>query len=160
MAQLLPEFEKRNTKVIALSVDPVEAHHKWVKDVEEFSSTSVTYPILADADRKVAELYDMIHPAADSTHTVRSVFVIGPDKSLRLTLTYPAATGRSFDEILRVLDSLQLTEYHKVGTPVDWKDGDDVVIVPSVSNDEADSLFPKGYNAVYPYLRITPQPNK
>ena len=160
VARLKDEFTKRNTKVIAMSVDPLEKHVGWAGDIEETQGARLNYPLLADADRKVSELYGMIHPNADSTATVRSVFVIDPKKKVRLTLTYPAPTGRNFAEILRVIDSLQLTEYEKVATPVNWKDGDDVVILPSITNEEADKLFPKGYNELKPYLRMTPQPNK
>ena len=160
VAKYLPDFAKRNVKVLALSVDGVESHNGWIKDIEDTQSTKVTYPIIADQDRKVAGLYGMIHPEADNTLTVRSVFVIDPSKKVRLTLTYPAATGRNFDELLRVIDSLQLTEYQKVATPANWKDGEDVVIVPSISNEKAKELFPKGFNEIRPYLRLTPQPNK
>ena len=160
-AKLKDEFAKRNVKVIAVSVDPLDKHGEWVKDINETQGTTVNFPILADADRKVAELYDMIHPNASATATVRSVFVIDPAKKIRLTLTYPASTGRNFDELLRVIDSLQLTEYHSVATPGNWKDGDDVVIVPSLQDPAVlAEKFPKGYNAVRPYLRLTPQPNK
>ena len=160
VAHLKQEFSKRNTKVIALSVDPLEKHKGWAGDIEETQGAKINFPLLADADRKVSELYGMIHPNADSTATVRSVFVIDPAKKVRLTLTYPAPTGRNFDEILRVIDSLQLTEYQKVATPVNWKDGDDVVILPSITNEDADKMFPKGYKELKPYLRMTPQPNK
>jgi len=160
VANLKGEFAKRKTKVIALSVDPLDAHKGWTKDIEETQGAKLNFPLLADGDRKVSELYGMIHPKADSTATVRSVFVIDPNKKVRLTLTYPAPTGRNFDEILRVIDSLQLTEYEKVATPVNWKDGDDVVILPSISNADADKMFPKGYKELKPYLRMTPQPNK
>lgn len=160
-ARLAGEFKKRNVKAIALSVDPVESHHGWIKDINETQSTEVNFPIIADADRKVSELYDLIHPNASTTATVRSVFIIDPNKKIRLTLTYPASTGRNFNELLRVIDSLQLTEYHSVATPADWKDGDDVVIVPSITDPEVlKTRFPKGYKAVKPYLRLTPQPNK
>ncbi|MEO6197655.1 MAG: peroxiredoxin, partial [Dehalococcoidia bacterium] len=145
VAKLKGEFDKRNTKVIAMSVDPLEKHTGWVGDIEETQGARLNYPLIADADRKVSELYGMIHPNADSTATVRSVFVIDPNKKVRLTLTYPAPTGRNFDEILRVIDSLQLTEYQKVATPVNWNDGDDVVILPSITNEQADQMFPKGY---------------
>lgn len=158
---LKPEFEKRNVKIIGLSVDPIDSHKGWIKDINETQGVEVNFPLLADADRKVSSLYDMVHPDADNTKTVRSVFVIGPDKKVRLTLTYPASTGRSFDEILRVIDSLQLTEYQKVATPADWKDGDDVVILPDLQDEqELKERFPKGYKTVRPYLRITPQPDK
>ena len=160
LASLKPEFEKRNVKVIGLSVDPKDSHERWAKDIAETQGSELNFPLLADADRKVAELYDMIHPGADATMTVRSVFVIDPKKKLRLTLTYPAPTGRNFDELLRVIDSLQLTDNEKVATPANWKDGDDVVILPSISNEDADKLFPKGYKELKPYLRMTPQPNK
>jgi alkyl hydroperoxide reductase subunit AhpC len=159
-AALSGEFEKRNVKAIALSVDPLDSHNSWIKDIEETQNVTMNFPIIADADRKVAELYDMIHPEEDAKFTVRSVFIIDPNKKVRLTLTYPPATGRNFLEILRVIDSLQLTEYHKVATPADWKDGEDCVIVPAVSNEEAKEKFPKGFTEVKPYLRMTPQPNK
>lgn len=160
-AALSGEFTKRNVKAIALSVDSVEDHHGWIGDIEETQSTTVNFPIIADADRKVSELYDMIHPNADATHTVRSVFIIDPNKKIRLTLTYPASTGRNFTEILRVIDSLQLTDGYKVATPVEWQDGEDVIIVPTLQDgDEIATLFPKGHNAIKPYLRTTPQPNK
>ncbi len=160
-AKLADEFKKRNVKVIALSVDPVESHLGWIKDINETQSTTVNFPILADADRKVSTLYGLIHPNASSTATVRSVYVIDPNKKIRLTLTYPASTGRNFNEILRVIDSLQLTEYHSVATPANWQDGDDVVIAPSITDPEVlKSKFPKGFNAVKPYLRFTPQPNR
>ncbi|WP_324720484.1 peroxiredoxin [Salinimicrobium sp. HB62] len=152
------EFEKRNVKVMALSVDGVASHKDWIKDINETQNTEVNFPIIADEDRKVADLYDMIHPNADDTLTVRSVYVIAPDKSIKLMITYPASTGRNFEELLRVIDSLQLTAYKKVATPANWKAGEDVVISPSVSNKEADKLFPKGYREVKPYLRMTPQP--
>jgi peroxiredoxin len=141
-------------------VDPLKDHHGWIQDINAINNTEVNFPIIADADRNVSTLYDMIHPNADSKHTVRSVFIIGPDKTIRLTLTYPASTGRNFHEILRVIDSLQLTQYHKVATPANWEDGERCVIVPAVSNEQADQLFPKGYEVVRPYLRLTPQPNK
>ncbi|MDP3798022.1 MAG: peroxiredoxin [Polaromonas sp.] len=163
-AALSSEFAKRNVKPIAISVDPLESHGRWVNDINETQSTTVNFPILADADRKVADLYDMIHPNALSTGltaTVRSVFIIDPKKVIRTTFTYPASTGRNFDEILRVIDSLQLTDGFKVATPVNWKDGDDVIIVPSLQDPaELAQRFPKGFKAVKPYLRITPQPNK
>lgn len=160
VAALKPEFDKRNVKVIGLSVDPVDSHEKWAEDIAETQGSKLNFPLLADADRKVAQLYDMIHPNADSTATVRSVFIIDPKKKLRLTLTYPAPTGRNFDELLRVIDSLQLTDNEKVATPANWQDGDDVVILPTIPNEEADKLFPKGYKELKPYLRMTPQPNK
>lgn len=160
-ASLSAEFAKRNVKAIALSVDSVADHHGWIDDIEETQSTTVNFPIIADADRKVSELYDMIHPNADATHTVRSVFIIDPSKKIRLTLTYPASTGRNFTEILRVIDSLQLTDGYKVATPVEWQDGEDVIIVPTLQDsDEIAALFPKGHNAIKSYLRTTPQPNR
>jgi len=160
-ARLAEEFKSRNVKVIALSVDPLDSHEKWIEDINDTQRTNVNFPILADADRKVSELYDMIHPNASATATVRSVFVIDPQKKVRLTITYPASTGRNFDEILRVIDSLQLTEYHSVATPVNWRDGDPVVIVPSLQDPEVlKKKFPKGWDAIRPYLRVTPQPNK
>lgn len=160
-AKLAEEFKKRNVKPIALSVDPVDSHKGWIHDINETQSTTVNFPILADADRKVATLYDMIHPNASATATVRSVFIIDPNKKIRLTLTYPASTGRNFDEILRVIDSLQLTDNYSVATPVNWKDGEDVVIVPSLTDPEVlKTKFPKGYRIVKPYLRMTPQPNR
>ncbi|RYG54133.1 MAG: peroxiredoxin [Chitinophagaceae bacterium] len=160
VAKYIPEFEKRNTKVIALSVDNIDSHYQWVKDINETQGTTVNYPIIADESRQVALLYDMLHPNASENFTVRSVFIIGPDKKIKLTMTYPSSTGRNFDELIRVIDSLQLTAYHQVATPANWKDGDDVVIVPAVSNDDALANFPKGFETVKPYLRITPQPNK
>ena len=159
-AKLKPEFEKRNVKVIGLSVDPLDSHAGWAKDIEETQGTALNFPIIADADRKVSDLYDMIHPNASDTFTVRSVYVIGPDKKVKLTITYPASTGRNFDEILRVIDSLQLTAKYSVATPVNWKDGDDCIIVPSVSDEDAKAKFPAGWKTVKPYLRVTPQPNK
>jgi len=159
-AKLKPEFDKRNVKVLALSVDPLDSHNRWIGDIEETQGAKLNYPILADADRKVADLYDMIHPNANDTFTVRSVFVIDPNKKLRLTLTYPASTGRNFDEILRVIDSLQLTDGYSVATPVNWQHGGDVVIVPALQDpDVIKQKFPKGYTALKPYLRMTPQPN-
>lgn len=159
VARLKPEFEKRNVKVIGLSVDPLKDHEGWAKDIEETQGAALNFPLIADHDRKVADLYGMIHPNADNTFTVRSVFIIGPDKKVKLTLTYPASTGRNFQEILRVIDSLQLTAQYKVATPADWTNGQDCIIVPAVKNEEADTLFPKGYTEVKPYLRTTPQPN-
>ncbi|PRD44135.1 peroxiredoxin [Sphingobacterium haloxyli] len=159
-AQLKSEFEKRNTKVLALSVDSVEDHLGWIKDINETQNCEVDFPIIADKDRTVAELYDMIHPNASATATVRSVFVIGPDKKVKLTLTYPASTGRNFFEILRVIDSLQLTDEYSVATPADWKDGEDVIVVPAIKTEDIPAKFPKGYTEVKPYLRVTPQPNK
>ncbi|MGL4622425.1 MAG: peroxiredoxin, partial [Chroococcidiopsis sp.] len=160
VAKLKPEFDKRNVKVIALSVDDAESHKGWIGDINETQSTTVDYPILADPDKKVSDLYGMIHPNANAKVTVRSVFVIDPDKKLRLTITYPPSTGRNFEEILRVIDSLQLTDNYSVATPVNWKDGDDVIVVPSMSTEEAKQKFPKGIQEVKPYLRVTPQPNK
>jgi alkyl hydroperoxide reductase subunit AhpC len=160
-SRLKPEFEKRNVKMLALSVDPVDSHKRWISDIEETQNAKMNFPILADADRKVSDLYGMIHPNANDTQTVRSVFVVDPDKNVRLTITYPASTGRNFDEILRVIDSLQLTSYHSVATPANWKDGDDCVIAPKLQDpDEIAKKFPKGYKALRPYLRMTPQPNK
>lgn len=159
-AALKEEFASRNVKVIALSVDPLKDHHEWIKDIEETQQVSMNFPIIADEDRQVAELYDMIHPEATEKFTVRSVFVIDPNKKIRLTFTYPPSTGRNFNEILRVIDSLQLTDNYSVATPVDWVDGEDVVISPSISDADADNKFSKGYNKIKPYLRLTPQPNK
>src|SRR3954465_14916246 len=159
-AKVKPEFDKRNVKVSGLSVEPVESHERWEADIAETQGTPVNFPMIGDPERKVADLYDMIHPNASDTLTVRSVFVIGPDKKVKLTLTYPASTGRNFDEILRVIDSLQLTAKHSVATPVNWKDGDDVIIVPAVSNEQAKEKFPGGWNEVKPYLRIVKQPGK
>lgn len=159
-SKLASEFAKRNVKVLALSVDPLDSHNAWISDIDETQNTHVNFPILADADRKVATLYDMIHPNASATATVRSVFVIDPAKKVRLTITYPASTGRNFDEILRVIDSLQLTDHHSVATPVNWKHGEDVIIVPSLKDEDViRQKFPKGYRAVKPYLRYTPQPD-
>jgi alkyl hydroperoxide reductase subunit AhpC len=160
VASLKPEFDKRNVKVLALSVDGVESHKGWIKDINETQNTTVNYPIIADEDRKVADLYGMIHPNSLNNLTVRSVFIIDPNKKLRLTITYPASTGRNFDEILRVIDSLQLTDYHQVATPANWQDGGDCVVVPSISTEEARQKFPKGVTEVKSYLRMTPQPNK
>ena len=160
MAKLEDEFAKRNTKLIAVSVDPVDAHERWVADIEETQGARVDYPLVGDPDRTVAGLYGMIHPNADDTATVRSVFVIGPDKKVKLMITYPQSTGRNFAEILRVIDSLQLTAGYKVSTPADWQDGQDVIIVPAVSDEEAKDRFPKGWEAKKPYLRLTPQPNR
>ena len=159
-AKLKSEFEKRNVKVLALSVDDLQDHLEWVKDINETQNTEVDFPIIADKDRKVAELYDMIHPNASATATVRSVFVIGPDRKVKLTLTYPASTGRNFNEILRVIDSLQLTADYSVATPADWQDGDDVIVVPAIKTEDIPARFPKGYTEIKPYLRTTPQPNK
>ncbi len=161
VAKLKPEFDKRNTKVIAISVDDVDSHKRWIADIEETQNVKMNFPILGDEDRKVSTLYDMIHPEANDTLTVRSVFIIDPNKKVRLIITYPASTGRNFDEILRVIDSLQLTDHHQVATPANWKDGDDCVIVPSLQDpEELKKKFPKGYKALRPYLRMTPQPNK
>lgn len=158
-ALLSGEFQKRNVKPIAISVDSLESHNKWVPDIEEVNSVKMNFPIIADPEKKVALLYDMIHPNASEKATVRSVFVIGPDKKIKLTLTYPASTGRNFTEILRVIDSLQLTANYQVATPADWVNGEDVIIVPAVSNEDALVKFPKGFTSVKPYLRKTPQPN-
>jgi len=161
VAKLKPEFDKRNAQVIALSVDDANSHQGWIQDINETQNTTVNYPVLADADKKVSDLYDMIHPNANASVTVRTVFVIDPQKKLRLTITYPPSTGRNFDEILRVIDSLQLTDHHQVATPVNWKEGDECVIVPSLKDPEVlKEKFPKGYTEVKPYLRMTPQPNK
>ena len=159
-AQLKSEFEKRNTKVLVVSVDDLESHQGWVKDINETQNTTVNFPMIADQDRKVADFYGMIHPNASNTLTVRSVFVIDPDKKIKLMLTYPASTGRNFNEILRVIDSLQLTANYSVATPADWKEGDDVVIAPAIKDEEIPERFPKGHTTVKPYLRMTPQPNK
>jgi len=161
VAKLKGEFDKRNVKVIAVSVDDVDSHRRWIGDIEDTQKTKMNFPILGDADRKVSKLYDMIHPEANDTLTVRSVFVIDPKKKVRLMLTYPASTGRNFDEILRTIDSLQLTDNFSVATPANWKDGGDCVIVPSLQDPEVlKQKFPKGWNAVRPYLRMTPQPNR
>ena len=159
VAKYKAEFDKRNVKVAALSVDSLASHNGWVKDINETQNTTVNFPIIADEDKNVAELYDMIHPNALSNLTVRSVFVIAPDKTIKLMITYPASTGRNFDELLRVVDSLQLTAYHKVATPANWNNGDDCVIVPAVATEQIAENFPKGYTEVKPYLRLTPQPN-
>ena len=158
VARLKPEFDKRNVKVIGLSVDPLSDHKGWVGDIAETQGHALNFPLLADADRKVSNLYDMIHPNANDTLTVRSVFVIDPNKKVRLILTYPASTGRNFDELLRTIDSLQLTDNHKVATPVNWKHGEDVIIVPSLSDEEAKQRFPQGWKTLKPYLRVTKQP--
>jgi alkyl hydroperoxide reductase subunit AhpC len=160
VAKLEPEFERRNVKVIGLSVDPVESHVRWEKDIAETQGKEVNFPMIGDPDRVVATLYDMIHPSANDTSTVRSVFVIGPDKKVKLTLTYPASCGRNFDEILRSIDSLQLTSKHAVATPVNWKDGDDVIIVPSVSDEDAKKKYPGGWKTLKSYLRVVRQPGK
>lgn len=159
-AKLKVEFEKRNTKAIALSVDDAEDHRGWVKDINETQNCSVDFPIIADKDKKVSELYDFIHPNASETQTVRSLLIIDPEKKVRLIITYPSSTGRNFNEVLRVLDSLQLVSNHKVATPVNWQDGDDVIVPPNIPTDEARTMFPKGVEEVKPYLRYTPQPNK
>ncbi|MCF2447376.1 peroxiredoxin [Dyadobacter sp. CY345] len=159
-ALLQGEFQKRNVKVLAVSVDDINSHNRWIPDINEVNDTEVNFPIIADEGRKVAEIYDMIHPNASEKATVRSVFIVGPDKKIKLTLTYPASTGRNFNEILRVVDSLQLTANYSVATPADWKDGEDVIVVPSVSTEDAEKKFTKGLRIVKPYLRYTPQPNK
>ncbi len=159
-AVLGDEFAERNVKVIAVSVDSLEAHERWVPDINEVSSTTVNFPLIDDSDRHVSELYDMIHPNASQSMTVRSVFIIGPDKKIKLTLTYPASTGRNFNELLRVIDSLQLTANYQVATPADWKQGDDVIVTAAVTNDQLEEKFPKGVTFVKPYLRTTPQPDK
>jgi alkyl hydroperoxide reductase subunit AhpC len=158
VAKLKGEFDKRGVKVIGLSVDPVSDHVRWVGDIEETQGTALNFPLIGDADRKISTLYDMIHPNANDTLTVRSVFVIGPDKKVKLSITYPASTGRNFDEILRVIDSLQLTAKHSVATPVNWQHGQDVIIVPSVSDEDAKTKFPGGWKTIKPYLRVVPQP--
>ena len=159
-AALKDEFAKRNVKVLALSVDSVESHRGWINDINETQGVEVEFPIIADEDRKISEAYDMIHPNASVNATVRSLFIIGPDKAIKLIITYPASTGRNFQEILRVIDSLQLTAYHSVATPADWKDGEDVVVVPAIKTEDIPAKFPKGFREVKPYLRLTPQPNK
>jgi thioredoxin-dependent peroxiredoxin len=159
-ARLKPEFEKRGVKIIGLSVDPADSHLKWAEDIKETQGHALNFPVIADADKKVADLYDMIHPNASDTFTVRSVYVIGPDKKVKLTLTYPASTGRNFAELLRVIDSLQLTAKYSVATPVNWNQGDDVIIVPAVSDEQAKEKFPGGWKTLKPYLRIVPQPGK
>lgn len=158
-AKLKEEFDKRNVKVLAVSVDPLDKHTGWINDINETQNCEVDFPLIADEDRKVSELYDMIHPNASATATVRSVFVIGPDRQIKLTLTYPASTGRNFLEILRVIDSLQLTANYSVATPADWKHGEDVIVVPAVPTEEIPAKFPKGHTIIKPYLRTTPQPN-
>ena len=160
VARLKPEFDKRNVKAIGLSVDPLDDHKAWCGDIEETQGSALNFPLLADADRTVSNLYGMIHPNANDTLTVRSVFIIDPNKKIRLTITYPASTGRNFDEILRVIDSLQLTDGYKVATPVNWNEGDDVIIVPSLNNDEAAKLFPEGWDEKKPYLRMVKQPKR
>lgn len=160
VAKLKGEFDKRNVKVVGLSVDPIDDHHAWKGDIEETQGTALNFPLLADSDKKVSDLYDMVHPNANDTLTVRSVFIIDNNKKVRLIITYPASTGRNFDEILRVIDSLQLTDGYKVATPVNWKEGDDVIIVPALSNEEAEKLFPNGWDEQKPYLRVTKQPNR
>ncbi len=160
VAKLKGEFDKRNVKVLGVSVDAVEDHNSWKSDIEETQGTALNFPLIGDKDKKVADLYDMIHPNSLDSLTVRTVFVIGPDKKVKLTITYPASTGRNFNEILRVIDSLQLTAQYSVSTPVDWKDGDDVIIAPAISDEEAETKFPKGFKKLKPYLRLTPQPNK
>ena len=160
VAKLKSEFARRNVKVLAVSVDPLDSHQRWIRDINETQACTMNFPIIADPERKVATAYDMIHPNVDTTATVRSVFIIGPDKKIKLTITYPASTGRNFAEILRVIDSLQLTAKHRVATPADWKDGQDCIVVPAVSDEDAARLFPKGVRKVKPYLRYTPQPNR
>jgi alkyl hydroperoxide reductase subunit AhpC len=159
-ALLQDEFARRNTKVLAVSVDPLDKHEGWIKDINETQKTTVNFPLIADPERQVATLYDMIHPNASATATVRSLFIVGPDKLVKLIITYPASTGRNFVEVLRVLDSLQLTANYSVATPADWKEGEDVIVVPAVSTEDAIKKFPKGVKVVKPYLRYTPQPNK
>jgi alkyl hydroperoxide reductase subunit AhpC len=157
-AKFKSEFDKRNVKMLALSVDPKDSHNEWIKDINETQNTTVNFPLIADEDRKVSDLYDMIHPNADDTMTVRSVYIIGPDKAVKLILTYPASTGRNFHELLRVIDSLQLTAYHKVATPANWEHGEDVVVSPSIPTDEAKEIFTRGVKEIKPYLRMTPDP--
>jgi len=159
MSKIKPEFDKRNVKVLAISVDPVDSHKGWIRDINETQNTTVNFPIIADQDRKVSDLYDMIHPNADDTLTVRSVFVIGPDKKVKLSITYPASTGRNFDEVLRVVDSLQLTSDYQVATPVNWKHGEDCIVVTSIPTKGIPEKFPKGHREIKPYLRYTPQPD-
>ena len=159
-ARLKPEFDRRNVKVIGLSVDPTDSHKRWAEDIRETQGSALNFPVIADPNHRVAELYDMIHPEISDVFTVRSVFIIGPDKKVKLMITYPASTGRNFDEILRVIDSLQLTANYSVATPVNWKDGDDVIIVPSLSDEAAKEKFPGGWKTIKPYLRLVPQPNK
>ena len=159
-ASLKDEFDKRNVKVVALSVDSVESHKGWISDINETQNVEVNFPIIGDENREIALAYDMIHPNASLTATVRSLFIIAPDKTIKLIITYPASTGRNFQEILRVIDSLQLTAYHSVATPADWKDGEDVVIVPAIKTEDIPAKFPKGHKVIKPYLRTTPQPNK
>ena len=159
VAKLRDEFSKRNTKVIALSVDGLDNHKSWIEDINETQETEVNFPIISDQDRKVSDLYDMIHPNSSENATVRSVFVIGPDKKIKLTITYPASTGRNFDELLRVIDSLQLTANYSVATPANWKQGEDVIIVPAIKTEDIPAKFPKGHKVIKPYLRTTPQPN-
>jgi len=159
-ALLQEEFARRNVKVLALSVDPLDKHHGWVKDINETQKVTVGFPIIADEDKSIANAYGMIHPNASETFTVRSLFIIGPDKKVKLMITYPASTGRNFQEVLRVIDSLQLTANYSVATPADWKEGEDVIVVPAVSTEDAIKKFPKGVNVVKTYLRYTPQPNK
>jgi alkyl hydroperoxide reductase subunit AhpC len=160
VAKLKPEWDKRNVKVVGLSVDPIDSHGKWADDIEETQGSKVNFPLIGDSEKKVADLYDMIHPNASDTVTVRTVFIIGPDKKVKATLTYPQSAGRNFDEILRLVDSLQLSAGYSVSTPVNWKDGEDVIIMPAISDEDAKSKFPKGWKALKPYLRLTPQPNK
>jgi alkyl hydroperoxide reductase subunit AhpC len=158
-SKLKHEFEKRNVKMLAVSVDPIEQHFEWIKDINETQQTTLDFPIIADPEKKVSELYDMIHPNSSMTHTVRSVFIVGSDKKIKLIIVYPASTGRNFNELIRVIDSLQLTAQYSVATPANWQNGEDCIILPAVNNEEADKKFPKGYKEVKPYLRVTPQPN-
>ncbi len=159
-ASLKSEFDKRNVKVVALSVDSVESHEGWIKDINETQNVEVNFPLIGDENREIATAYDMIHPNASMTATVRSLFVIAPDKTVKLMITYPASTGRNFQEVLRVIDSLQLTSKYSVSTPADWKDGEEVIIAPAIKNEDIPAKFPKGYTEIKPYLRVTPQPNK
>ena len=159
MSKIKPEIDKRNVKILALSVDPIDSHCGWIRDINETQNTTVNFPIIADPEREISNLYDMIHPRANDTLTVRSVFIIGPDKTVKLSISYPASTGRNFDEVLRVVDSLQLTSNYQVATPVNWKNGEDCIIVPSIPSDEIPGKFPKGHKEIKPYLRFTPQPD-
>ncbi len=159
MSKIKPEFDKRNVKILAISVDPIDSHSGWIGDINETQKTTVNFPIIADPGGEISNLYDMIHPKADDTLTVRSVFIIGPDKIIKLSITYPASTGRNFDEVLRVVDSLQLTSNYQVATPVNWKNGEDCIIVPSIPADDIPQKFPKGHKEIKPYLRYTPQPD-
>ena len=159
-SRLKPEFDRRGVKIVGLRADPADSHRRWAADIEETQGQALNFPVIADSDRKVSDMYDMIHPNASDTFTVRSVFIIGPDKKIKAMLTYPMSTGRNFDEVMRLLESCQLTAKHQVATPVNWKNGEDVIIVPAVTDEQAKEKFPKGWKALKPYLRVTPQPNK